>query len=67
MVVIWASNGVRANINERTTTPQEIKDFVLAILAIANFTLAVRLASVFARTMSEHKRKVKCCAMKQQS
>jgi len=67
MVVIWASNGVRANINERTTTPQEIKDFVLAILAIANLTLAVRLASVFARTMSEHKRKVKCCAMKQQS
>jgi len=67
MVVIWASNGVRVNIQEReSTTPPEIKDFVLSILAIANLTLAVRLVSVFAKTFISHKRqknvvKQGCC------
>ena len=49
LVVIWAINGVRAKKMDDENVPQEIKDFVLAILIIAAITFVVRVAIVIYR------------------
>ena len=49
LVVIWAINGVRAKKMDDENVPQEIKDFVLAILIIAVITFVVRVAIVIYR------------------
>ena len=49
LVVIWAINGVRAKKMHDENVPQEIKDFVLAILIIAAITFVVRVAIVIYR------------------
>jgi len=46
LVVIWASNGIRAEKSADPEVPQDVKDFVLAILIIATLTLVVRLSLV---------------------
>jgi len=49
LVVMWASNGVRAKKSEDPNVPQDVKDFVLAILIIATITFLVRLGLVIYR------------------
>jgi len=49
LVVIWAVNGIRAKKMADENVPQEIKDFVLAILVIAVITFLVRLGIVIYR------------------
>ena len=46
LVVIWAVNGVRAKKMNDSAVPQDIKDFIIAILVIAVLTFIVRLALV---------------------
>ena len=48
-MVIWAVNGVRAKKMDDATVPQDIKDFIIAILVIAVVTFLVRLAIVIFR------------------
>ena len=48
-MVIWAVNGVRAKKMDDATVPQDIKDFIIAILVIAVVTFIVRLAIVIFR------------------
>ena len=48
-MVIWAVNGVRAKKMDDATVPQDIKDFIIAILVIAVITFLVRLAIVIFR------------------
>ena len=45
-MVIWAVNGVRAKKMNDSAVPQDIKDFIIAILVIAVLTFIVRLALV---------------------
>jgi len=49
LVVIWASNGIRAKKMDDSNVPQDVKDFVLAILVIAVITFVVRLVIVIYR------------------
>ena len=49
LVVIWASNGIRARKMDDPNVPQDVKDFVLAILVIAVITFVVRLVIVIYR------------------
>lgn len=58
LVIIWAANGIRANIASDLTVPQAVKDFVLAILVIASITMAVRLLLVTYRTLRKNSRQV---------
>jgi len=51
LVVIWASYGIRSKKNDDPMVPQEIKDYVLAILIIATLTLLVRAAIVIYRVI----------------
>ena len=46
LVVIWAVNGIRAKKMDDNTVPQDIKDFIIAILAIAVLTFVVRVVLV---------------------
>jgi len=59
LVIIWASNGIRVKIDERLAedqeVPDEIKQYVLAILIIASITLAVRLIIVTYRTFRDRR------------
>ena len=48
-MVIWAVNGVRAKKMDDASVPQDIKDFIIAILVIAVITFLVRLAIVIFR------------------
>ena len=48
-MVIWAVNGVRAKKMDDASVPQDIKDFIIAILVIAVVTFLVRLAIVIFR------------------
>ena len=49
LVVIWAVNGVRAKKINDKEVPQDIKDFIIAILIIAVITFVVRVALVVYR------------------
>lgn len=49
LVVIWASNGIRAKKMDDPNVPQDVKNYVVAILVIAIITLVVRLAIVIYR------------------
>ena len=49
LVVIWASNGIRAKNMDDPNVPQDVKNYVVAILVIAIITLLVRLAIVIYR------------------
>jgi len=53
LVVIWASNGIRAKKMDDPTVPQDVKDFVLAILIIAILTFVVRLSLVIYRVVKK--------------
>ena len=53
MVVIWAVNAIRAKKMDDPDVPQEIKDFVLAILIIASLTFVVRIALVVYRLVKK--------------
>jgi len=53
IVVIWASNGIRAKKMDDPDVPQDVKDFVLAILIIAILTFLVRLSLVIYRTVKK--------------
>jgi len=46
LVVIWATNGIRARQMADPDVPQDIEDYVLAILVIAAFTLVLRLCLI---------------------
>ena len=46
LVVIWASNGFRAKKMSDPDVPQDIKDYVMAILIIAVLTFLVQLCLV---------------------
>jgi len=49
LVVIWASSGIRAKKLSDPSVPQEIQDFVLAIIIIASLTFALRIAIIIYR------------------
>jgi len=49
LVVIWASNGIRAKKMDDPDVPQDVKNYVLAILVIAVITFVVRLVIVIYR------------------
>ena len=49
LVVIWAVNGIRAKKINDDNVPQEIKDFIIAILVIAVVTFLVRVGLVIYR------------------
>ena len=55
LVVIWAANGIRSKINMKKTdaefekVPQDVENFVLAILIIAVLTFLVRIGIVVFR------------------
>jgi len=49
LVVIWAVNGVRAKKIDDDNVPQDIKNFIIAILVIAVLTFLVRLGLVIYR------------------
>ena len=49
LVVIWAVNGVRAKKINDPSVPQDIKDYIIAILIIAVITFVVRVALVVYR------------------
>ena len=57
LVVIWAVNGIRSKINMKKTDaefvnkvpPQDVENFVLAILVIAVLTFLVRIGIVVFR------------------
>jgi len=49
LVVIWAVNGVRAKKINDDNVPQDIKNFIIAILVIAVLTFLVRLGLVIYR------------------
>ena len=57
LVVIWAANGIRSKINEKKTAaeletvPQDVENFVLAILVIAVLTFLVRIGIVVYRVI----------------
>ena len=53
MVVIWASNGIRIKKMDDPDVPQDIKDYVLAIMIIAILTFVVRLALVIYRMLKK--------------
>ena len=53
MVVIWASNGIRIKKMDDPDVPQDIKDYVLAIMIIAILTFVVRLALVIYRVLKK--------------
>ena len=53
LVVIWAANAIRAKKMDDPDVPQEIKDFVLAILIIASLTFVVRIALVIYRMVKK--------------
>ena len=53
LVIIWAVNAIRAKKMNDPEVPQEIKDFVLAILVIASLTFVVRLALVIYRQVKK--------------
>jgi len=53
LVVIWASNGIRAKKMDDPDVPQDIKDFVFAILIIAILTFLVRLSLVIYRIVKK--------------
>ena len=46
LVVIWASIGIIVKKKDDETVPQDVKDFVIAILVIAVLTFLVRVALV---------------------
>jgi hypothetical protein len=60
LVVMWASNGIRAEIASRPDedTPHEIRSYVLSILIIASVTMALRLAIVIYRTIRQPEKRV---------
>ena len=49
LVVIWASNGIRAKKMDDPDVPQDVKNFVLAVLIIAILTFVARIAIVMYR------------------
>jgi len=57
LVVIWAANGIRSKINMKKTdaefekVPQDVENFVLAILIIAVLTFLVRIGIVVFRVI----------------
>ena len=57
LVVIWAANGIRSKINmkktsdELETVPEDVENFVLAILVIASLTFLVRVGIVVYRVV----------------
>ena len=53
LVVIWDSNGIRAKKMDDPNVPQDVKDFVLAILVIAVITFVVRLVIVIYREVKK--------------
>jgi len=53
LVVIWASNGIRIKKMDDPLVPQDIKNYVLAILVIAILTFVARLALVIYRVIKK--------------
>ena len=53
LVIIWAVNAIRAKKMNDPEVPQEIKDFVLAILVIASLTFVVRIVLVIYRQIEK--------------
>jgi len=53
LVVIWAANGIRVKKMDDPNVPQDVKDFVLAILIIAVLTFMVRLSLVIYRIVKK--------------
>ena len=53
LVIIWAVNAIRAKKMNDPDVPQEIKDFVLAILIIASLTFVVRIVLVIYRQVKK--------------
>jgi len=53
LVVIWASNGIRIKKMDDPLVPQDIKNYVLAILIIAILTFVARLALVIYRVIKK--------------
>jgi len=53
LVVIWASNGIRAKKMDDPDVPQDVKNFVLAILIIGTLTFVVRLSLVIYRMVKK--------------
>jgi len=53
LVVIWASNGIRIKKMDDPLVPQDIKNYVLAILIIAILTFVARLAIVIYRVIKK--------------
>ena len=51
LVVIWATNGIRTKMMDKPDVPQDIKDYVLAIMIIAVVTFVVRLGLVTYRVL----------------
>jgi len=58
LVVMWAAYGIWAKKSTDPKVPQEVKNFVLAILVIASLTLAVRLVLVVYKTLRKNTRTV---------
>merc|ERR1712106_76084 len=53
LVVIWASNGIRAKKMDDPDVPQDVKNFVLAILIIGTLPFVVRLSLVLYRMVKK--------------
>merc|ERR1712154_510839 len=58
LVVIWASNGIRAKKIDDPDVPQDVKNFILAILVIATITFVARLVLVIYKGIKKPLRKM---------
>jgi len=58
LVVIWASNGIRAKKMDDPDVPQDVKNYILAILVIATITLVARLGLVIYKGIKKPLRKM---------
>jgi len=58
MVIIWAVNGIRVNIQEKGDISERLSDFVVAVLIIACLTFVVRIGLVIYKSLSEKKEKL---------
>jgi len=51
LVVMWASNGIRSKKMDDPNVPENVKNFILAILIIATLTFVVRISIVIYRVL----------------
>jgi len=53
LVIIWASNGIRIKKYGNDEVPQDVQNYILAILIIASLTFAVRIGLVIFRIIKK--------------